>query len=108
MTGGWVGALVPKANSQQQFTLSADDLDEGLVAFLRCGTGAPRRSVSSSSCCTWSCRSVRVFEELPFPDAQADGWFDFRGHVLLLAGDGTPALVPRPASLWSMLEPCRR
>jgi hypothetical protein len=108
MTGGWVGALVPKANSQQQFTLSANDLDEGLVAFLRCGTGAPEPTGTTTCSTRTSSLTDEVFEELPFPDAQADGWFDFRGHVLLLAGDGTPALVPRPASLWSMLEPCRR
>jgi predicted metalloprotease len=41
MTGSWGGSLVPKANSQQQFTISAGDLDEGLAAFLRYGTGAP-------------------------------------------------------------------
>ena len=41
MTGSWAGGLVPKAGSQQQFTLSAGDLDEGLTAFLRYGTGTP-------------------------------------------------------------------
>jgi predicted metalloprotease len=41
MTGSWAGHLVPTTNTQQQFTLSAGDLDEGLAAFLRYGTGAP-------------------------------------------------------------------
>jgi predicted metalloprotease len=41
MTGSWTGHLVPNQNTQQQFTLSAGDLDEGLAALLRYGTGAP-------------------------------------------------------------------
>ena len=43
LTGSWAGELVPKSNSQQQFTLSAGDLDEGLTAFLRYGVGAPEQ-----------------------------------------------------------------
>jgi hypothetical protein len=43
MTGSWTGDIVPKPNSQQKFVLSAGDLDEGLSAFLRYGTGDPAR-----------------------------------------------------------------
>jgi predicted metalloprotease len=43
MTGSWTGDIVPKPSSQQQFVLSAGDLDEGLSAFLRYGVGDPAR-----------------------------------------------------------------
>jgi predicted metalloprotease len=44
MTGSWAGDIVPKQGSQQKFTLSAGDLDEGLSALLRYGTKAPEQT----------------------------------------------------------------
>jgi predicted metalloprotease len=43
MTGSWTGDIVPKSGTHQTFVLSAGDLDEGLSAFLRYGTGEPAR-----------------------------------------------------------------